>query len=70
MQIWVTVILKKGSYYKFGQNLLQIRESITNWGITTILNLYSNSTNESLVTEFMAVKVSQNLNSMQTTSKQ
>ena len=70
MQIWVTVILKKGSYYKFGQNLLQIRESITNWGITTILNLYSNSTNESLVTEFMAAKVSQNLNSMQTTSKQ
>ena len=59
-----------GRYYKFGQNLLQIKESITNWGVTSILNLYSNSTNESLVTEFMTVKVSQNLNSMQTKSKQ
>ena len=34
-----TVIMKGGSYYKLGQNLLQIRAIITNWGITIISNL-------------------------------
>ena len=34
LQIRASVITKQGSYYKSGQNVLQIRAIITNWGIT------------------------------------
>ena len=38
LQIRATVIAKLGSNYKLGQNLLQIRAIITNWGITGSLD--------------------------------
>ena len=47
LQIRANVIPKKGSYYKLGQNLLQIgagiqiRAHITNWGITQVFTQLS-----------------------------
>ena len=37
LQIRANFATNQGSYYKLGQQLLQIRAAITNWGITNML---------------------------------
>ena len=37
LQIRANFATNQGNYYKLGQQLLQIRAAITNWGITNML---------------------------------
>ena len=41
LQIGENVVTNLGSYYKLGQQLLQNRAALTNWGRTTSIDLFN-----------------------------